>query len=436
MELSFIIAIFLLVILASLFKPEISLAMLLNINLFRAIPYVDYNSPYYGYYNESDIFLGAVLPALSFILIIVRTIWNKKKIKYKVDMFDYFMLILLSVIILSIVVSPSVGKSIFYAGIFMILGVPFYFVTKLYFSNTNNLFKSMTLFIKTNLLFALIFSSVSLYLHRIAKYPYERMTFPGVYPIMFCLFLCLALLFLVMYYMKPTLKKSLSKKSRLLFSLPVLGIVIFSIIKSNTRGPVFALILAFVTVLFVFFKIKFKVKIIQNFFLVVITGFVAFITFFDVNKIASRFINLYTENSDSISPRLIAYFDSIKLLLTKPWGISVGTFDKYYSGADRVEGSYAHNLFMELISSFGLIGLIICFIIIIQSLKEFNFIEKYQKKIFSDNLFFICIVLFLFFFFETQFSFTLNTHKGWYLSMALYSVFKWNFLKNNQPEIT
>jgi hypothetical protein len=43
--------------------------------------------------------------------------------------------------------------------------------------------------------------------------------------------------------------------------------------------------------------------------------------------------------------------------------------------------------------------------------------------------------LLVFFFFETQFSFTLNTHKGFYLSMALYAISKFKFLKNRSYDI-
>ena len=89
---------------------------------------------------------------------------------------------------------------------------------------------------------------------------------------------------------------------------------------------------------------------------------------------------------------------------------------------------------MELISSFGIVGLLLCFFIIYICLYEYNFIIKNQKKIFSDYLFFTSIILSTFYFFETQFSFTINTHKGWYFAMALYSVFKFNFLKTKYNE--
>ncbi|MCF8272899.1 MAG: O-antigen ligase family protein [Flavobacteriaceae bacterium] len=405
----------------------------MNINLFRAIPYVNYQAPKYGYYNESDVLLGAVLPILCFVIITLKVLINKKKINYKSDIFDVFIVLLTVIMVFSILVSPSIMESIKYTSVFLFLGAPFYFITKLYFFNTENKTKSLAWFIGAIVFFAILFSIESLYLHSIAQYPYERMTFPGVYPIPFCLFLCSAILIIVIYYMMPTMKMEFSKKAKSLFSLPILAIIAFAIIKTNTRGPVFALILAFFLVFWMFFRIKFNPKIILGSILILTIGFIVLITVFDINKIASRFITLTSKNSDSFSPRLISYLDAINVLITKPWGISVSTFGEYSSkdiNSDQI-AMYPHNLFMEFISSFGIVGLILCVILIIFCFNEYNFIVRNQKKIFSQSIFFLTLVMLLFYFIETQFSFTLNTHKGWYLSMALYSVFKWDFIKNN-----
>ncbi|WP_339882040.1 O-antigen ligase family protein [Polaribacter vadi] len=435
MEQALIYCVFLSVILVAIKKSSVALAILLNINLFRAIPYVDYKYPYYGYYNENDLLLGAILPAICFLIILIKIFWKKDKINYKVDIIDVFMLFLSLIMIISVIYSPNFSKSIYYTGIFIILGCPFYFVTKLLFLNSNNIKKQFFEFVYGILFFAFIFSLISLYLHSIAKYPYARMTFPGVFPIPFCLFLCTATIFIIIYYIKPNFKGAINKKAKILFSLPVFAIIFFSIIKSNTRGPVFAMVLASLIVLGMFFKIKLNIKIILAFIVTSFSGLIVLVTAFDINKIAMRFIDLVPEKGNSLSPRLLAYADSIKLLIQRPWGISVGTFEDFYSNqADSAGSSYAHNLFMELISSFGLIGLLISFFIIYICLYEYNFIIKNQKKIFSDYLFFTSIVLVTFYFFETQFSFTLSTHKGWYFALASYSVFKFKFLKSKHIE--
>ena len=436
METILIYFVFLLVLFITLKKTAISLAILLNINMFRAIPYVNYKFPFYGYYNDNDVLLGAVLPILCFVIILLKIFWQKNKIKYPLDVIDVFMFLLGSIMIVSIVFSPSKLTSIYYTGIFLTLACPFYFVTKIFFINSKIKKKDFLLFASSLVFFAIIFSVISLYLHSVAKYPYERMTFPGVYPIPFCLFLCLVLMILIVYQIKPTFKVQLTKKTRLLFSLPILCLITFSVIKTNTRGPVFAMILSFIVILFMFFRIKLNTKIIMGVIFSFFVGLVIFVSAFDVNKIASRFINLAPKNAESFSPRILAYSDSIKILFTRPWGISVGTFGEFYSDKSVAKtGTYPHNIFMELISSFGVIGLLLSFFIIYICLNEYDFIIKNQKKIFSDNLFFISILLFLFFFFEAQFSFTLNTHKGWYLTMALYSVFKFNFLKHKYNEV-
>lgn len=432
MEDNLLIFTFIFVIYFAFKNSAVALAIILNVVIFRAIPYVNYSYPRYGYYNDPDILLGAILPILTFLIISFKIFWKKNKIKYHFDVFDVFMSFLTVIMLLSLIISPFKTKSIHYTGIYLFLALPFYFVSKLYFSNLINLKKKIYQFFFSIVIFAIIFSSISLYLQSIAKYPYERMTFPGVYPIPFCLFLCFALIILLSYRVKINFKLGLSKKQRLFFSLPAVGLVLLSIIKTNTRGPVVALLLCVITLLFVFFKIKLNARIIMGFLISLILGFAAFFTFFDVSKIAVRFINLMPKDAESVTPRLLAYLDSIKLLFTKPLGISVGTFGMFYSdqkAIDEDRGTYAHNLFMELISSFGVFGVILSLIFIYILLFEYNFLIKNQKKIFSDPIFFTSIVLFFFFFFETQFSFTLNTHKGFYFSMALYSTLKYKFLK-------
>ncbi|MFC4268199.1 O-antigen ligase family protein [Polaribacter marinivivus] len=426
-------SLFLLIVVITVKNSAISLAILLNVVVFRAIPYVDYKAPYYGYYNENDLILGAILPITCYIIILSKIFLNKSKIKYHTDVFDLFMLVLSIVMIISIIFSPNTFKSIYYTCIFLLLALPLYLVTKVYFLNTKKYKTRFLQFLKSIVIFAVAFSIVSLYLHKIAKYPYERMTFPGVYPIPFCLFLCTALIILLLYYIKPSFKLQLAKKSRILFSLPVLGIVLFSIIKTNTRGPVFAMLLTVIVLFFMFFKIKLHIKIIMSFLASLFIGFIIFISAFDVQKIAVRFINLAPKDAESISPRLIAYLDSIKLLIYRPWGISVGTFGDFYSDKNssaEETGTYAHNLFMELISSFGIVGALLSFFFIYILLFEYNFIIRNQEKIFSNIYLFTALVLFIFFFFETQFSFTLNTHKGFYIAMAFYSVFKFKFINS------
>ena len=429
----FLISLIFVFVLYSAFKNSaLSLAIILNIVVFRAIPYVNYKYPVYGYYNENDILLGAILPIVTFLIIVFKIFFKKKKVKFHLDVFDAFMFLLTFIMITSIIISPFKTKSIYYTGIYLFLGFPFYLVTKLYFSNVVDYKKKIYQFFFSVVFFAFIFSVNSLYLHSIARYPYERMTFPGVYPIPFCLFLCLALIILLVYRVKPSFKFGLNKKQKVIFSLPVLGVVIFSIIKTNTRGPVFALILSVITLLFIFFKIKLNTKIIMGFLISLIIGVTSFFVAFDVSKVAVRFINLMPKDAESITPRLMAYIDSIKILFTRPLGISVGTFGMYYSDQSSVDndtGTYAHNLFMEFISSFGIFGVMLSLILIYILLFEYNFLIKNQQRIFSEPIFFTSIVLFFFFFFETQFSFTLNTHKGFYFSMALYSILKYKFLK-------
>jgi O-antigen ligase len=83
-------------------------------------------------------------------------------------------------------------------------------------------------------------------------------------------------------------------------------------------------------------------------------------------------------------------------------------------------GSYPHNIFLELLTNYGIAGLILTLYLMVILL--FISLKTWSKG--NRNLLLKIIAsIFIFFFTETMFSFTLWMHKGLYLSMALYSVY-------------
>ena len=126
-------ATFVFIIYIAIKSTPVALAILLNINLFRAIPYVNYKFPNYGYYNENDIVLGAILPITCFLIIFLKIVLKTKQIKYHTDVFDVFILLLSIVMLVSILFSPDKLKSIVYSGIFILLSLPFDVAAKLHF---------------------------------------------------------------------------------------------------------------------------------------------------------------------------------------------------------------------------------------------------------------------------------------------------------------
>lgn len=390
-------------------RPIVALAILLQTNLIRSLVEIDLSNLCFHCINESNIILGVIVPLASFFLIIIKISYKKAKFNYKIDLFDGFFIITSLVLIVGMFYAPDFLDSIDYTLRFLLIGSSFYFMMKIIILNKPNKLLLINRFFKTSIILAFVLGNIALILISYSGQDVVRITLPGVHPIPFSQLIGLAFLIsFVIFYSNGKIfnitNKYYLKSNNLLFIY--FTILLFA---TNTRGVLFSAIIA--ALLFLALNIK-KVKktnlyIYGTILLVVI---IVIVINLDVEVLFNRLLRSSTDKS--ISDRVIAYSDSINLFFNHLFGVGTNGF-KHYSILP-----YPHNLVLENLAQYGLLGLILNIYFFLMILYMFLITIKFRKK---DMLIVFLFSLFCFFMIETMFSFTLWMHKGMYLSLGLFA---------------
>ena len=82
-------------------KPMVGIAILVQINLIRAVFSLDFNNLNFRSVNEPDAFFGAIIPILGLITIFLKLNSIHKKIKFKLSFIDVFFLLAIFTLIFS-----------------------------------------------------------------------------------------------------------------------------------------------------------------------------------------------------------------------------------------------------------------------------------------------------------------------------------------------
>ena len=390
--------------------PPIALAMLLQINLIRALAVIDLKGLVFNYSNEPSIVFGLLLPLFSFLIILFSLAVQKRKVVYHFDESNYLIIVLALALISGCLYSPNLSEAISYTARFILLGASFYFIAKIYLLNTSDYQKKIKQFILTTYWLGLLLGSIAALLVVYSQQTVRQLTIPGVHPNPFALLIGVAtVISFVIFY---TQGKVFEIKNKPFLHLNIILFAYLSILlfATNSRGVLLSTVVAILSYV-VLNKVKInKVKlIILSFILILIGSYVMFLV--DVDVLFGRLLN--SANDQSIGDRFIAYQDSINILFSKPLGVGTNGF-QYYS----ILG-YPHNLFLENIALFGVVGLLIDLYIVF--LIPFLLYKSYLAR--SANPYVILLFsLFIYFLVETMFSFTLWMHKGLYLSLALLSI--------------
>lgn len=402
---------FTIVIFWAWYKPPVAIAILLQINIVRSLAKLDFDSSCFYCPMESDPILGAALPILSFIVIFLKIGIKNKKITYHFDKFDVLMGLMIFSMIIGTIFSFSFTDSVDYSSKFLILAVPYFFIVKLYFLNfRDQIERDLLLFFKATLVLAMFFSLFAIIIVLITNNEYWRLTMPGVHPIPYSQLIGLGVLMtlvLVFNKGKQFLYLKNVSNSTMLVLFAILLIIQFA---TNTRGVLLALI---ISVILLLKQNRFKLKRVHAYVGLVIGVVVLFIGLskLDVSYLFRRVTNISTDQS--ILDRIKVYFESFGIFAeTNFIGTGPGAF-KYYSFLE-----YPHNMFLENLAVFGIMGIIINLYFIMVLIWIFINRKKWRSEILLNT----AIVLFVFFFVETMFSFTLWMHKGMYITMALVSV--------------
>ncbi len=398
--------------------PPVTFALLLHIYLIRSLGEINIqNLCYSGECQVGSSFLfGALLPILSLIIIGMKVI-STKKTKYKFDLFDVLIFLLTIMVIVGTNFSydPNIGLE--YSLKFILLGVSYYYIAKLYFSSTQNLESDIKSFFITQYITGLLLGTIALLLWMSHDSHIVQLTLPGTHPIPFALLLGIS--FITTFILSTTNGRIFSIQNKYLLFLNNLfmGYFLLLIFMTNVRGILLATII--IILLYTLLNPKY---IFQPKFLIFFTGFISFIILFIISIGIEKFFGRILKSSEdqSISERLLAYSDSIEIFSNNLFGIGTYSF-QFYSFLE-----YPHNMFLELIVNYGLFGLILVYLIL-----AFVFLLIFHLLFRPKN--YILILLFLmlmYFFIESMFSFTLWMHKGLFFSMGILSVYMSYFNKH------
>ena len=402
---------FIIVILFAWYKPPVAFALLLQTNVVRSLAEINYTDPCFYCTMDSNPVLGAVLPISAFIVILFKLDLNNKTVIYKFDKFDILFGLILVSLIFSTITSYSIKDSIEYTVMFLVLAFPYYFMVKIYFQNSQKEFQiEIISFFKTTLYLSLFFALLAIYIARYNNVNVWRLTIPGVHPIPFSQLIGFGILISIIILL--TKKSNLFYNIKIKFNIIILISLFLLIVQfaTNTRGVLISLIIAII------FLLKMNpIKIKKIYLYSGVFGFVLILTIvlsqLDLDYYFKRFQKIAEDIS--IIERIKVYFESFTIFYkTHFLGTGPGAF-KYYSFLD-----YPHNLFLENMAVLGIMGIIVN--IYFTFLILWLFINS---KMWKNNTFLIfSISIFIFYFVESMFSFTLWMHKGLFLSLALISI--------------
>jgi O-antigen ligase len=401
-------------------KPIIAIAVLLQTNLVRSIVEINLSDLCFYCTNESNVILGVVLPLAAFFTILIRISYKSAKFKYKLDPFDGFFLLTYAILIIGIFHAPNIMDAADYTFRFILIGSSYYFITKIILLNKPQKLLIIKKFFITSIILGFVLGNLALFLIAYSGQSVIRITLPGVHPIPFSQLIGLA--FLISFVIFYSNGKIFNIQNKNYLKINILLFIYFTILlfATNTRGVLFSAIIA--VLFFLILNIK-KVKktnlyIYGTILLVVITVIVVNI---DVEVLFNRLLK--SASDKSISDRIIAYNDSIRLFINYLFGVGTNGF-KYHS----ILG-YPHNFFLENLAQYGLLGVILNIYFLLLTLHMFLITISYRKK---DMLIVFLFSLFCFFMIETMFSFTLWMHKGMYLSLGLFAGYYYYLKKTSR----
>jgi O-antigen ligase len=397
------------VIFTALRRPGITLALILNINNVKALLT---NSCHPIKYDilENSVAFGVVTPALFFLILIIR-LNEKEFLKYRLDIFDLFFIILCLNICGILFFASNFQENFLEASKIIFLGVPYYFVVKLFLVNSEDITKILIKdFFITVIILSLIMAVMACYFYittdfiALQGYQMVQLTYPGVYVIPFSQMVGLGIIgSLFLLYYEPILKK------KWLIIINVFLIIILLLTKN--RGNQLSFIVSVLLFANIIFKEKISRKTLGLIFLIVSIFIITLIQTPEIsNKLFSRILGVLEDKS--ILDRIESYQISFQVFKENIFGIGFNKFNDYYYL------DYVHNILLEVVVFFGLPGILLA-VILLAIFFGLLILKKNKENTYLN----IAIILFVYYFIEAQFSYTLWMQKGLFISMAFLSVF-------------
>lgn len=196
----------------------------------------------------------------------------------------------------------------------------------------------------------------------------------------------------------------LNNKFTSLLKYSLLTLLVFGIVFTGSKGPLFSLILALCFVNITTFKIRInKVVFLKKYLylILLVMGMFIFIKYillkaFSLEYLTERFIISNSESSYGEYSRIYLYKKAFEYFTEKPiFGNGLGAFGYLHNGYDTRD--YPHNMILESLSELGLVGSILLGIpIVLTTFKFFKFIKV------KDGLYLrLSMTLFLYYLFNS-----------------------------------
>jgi len=404
-------------------KPMVGIAILVQINLIRAVFSLDFNNLNFRSVNEPDAFLGAIIPILGLITIFLKLNSIHKKIKFKLSFIDVFFLLAIFTLIFSTIFSSDVLESIVYTGKFIFLAFSYYFTSKIVLLNTKHPDKQIIIFLKTTLFLGITLGIISLLLLFFQGIAVNRLTIPGVHPIPYSQLMGFSILVIFSSLMIDKKLFFIELGSQFIrgFLLVFLLILLFA---SNTKGILLSVFLALLIMLYLKgFRINKKLLLLVGLIIIPLIIYVIYVIGYE--SLFDRLLRSLED--DSVNHRVLSYVESFQIFTDFPLTGSG-------PGAYGVFGflDYPHNFFLENMAQYGILGILMNGYFIFLLFIIFWISNKTKSRNFIYSLLFIFIV---YFFVETMVSFTLWMHKGLYVTLGLFSGYYFNKIKTNKKSI-
>jgi O-antigen ligase len=404
-------------------KPMVGIAILVQINLIRAVFSLDFNNLNFRSVNEPDAFLGAIIPILGLITIFLKLNSIHKKIKFKLSFIDVFFLLAIFTLIFSTIFSSDVIESIVYTGKFIFLAFSYYFTSKTVLLNTKYPDKQIIIFLKTTLFLGIALGIISLLLLFFQGVAVNRLTIPGVHPIPYSQLMGFSILVIFSSLMIDKKLFFIELGSQFIrgFLLVFLLILLFA---SNTKGILLSVFLAMLIMLYLKgFRINKKLLLLVGLIIIPLIFYV--ISVIGYESLFDRLLRSLED--DSVNHRVLSYVESFQIFRDFPLtGSGPGAYG-VYGFLD-----YPHNFFLENMAQYGVLGILMNSYFIFSLFIIFWISNKAKSRNFIYSLLFIFII---YFFVETMVSFTLWMHKGLYVTLGLFSGYYFNKIKTNKKSI-
>jgi len=214
--------------------------------------------------------------------------------------------------------------------------------------------------------------------------------------------------------------------SKMIFKVVVLLFLLLILIVSGGRAP---LILLIITILiFLVFQVSiYKTKLVYNKFLPVIIIFLVSLitiffktnlTIFETFKTRLQFLSTQSGGGDSASGRIERFKTSYSMFKDSPiLGKGIDSFSIYFNSPN----DYPHNIFLEIASELGIIGIFLLLLIILYSL--YNLLVSQKQYKYNKLLYWEVLLIFIYTFLNANISGDIIGNRILFVSFGLMIAF-------------